>query len=58
MQAQIHTVPSLMPTTSTFGINTPDELTSTVCNAIQSLSQVHKAHFLLDTAVALIEAGK
>ncbi|KAH6912156.1 hypothetical protein BKA70DRAFT_1422877 [Coprinopsis sp. MPI-PUGE-AT-0042] len=48
-----------MPTTSTFGYsNTPDELTSTVCNAIQSLSQVHKAHFLLDTAVALIEAGK
>ncbi|KAG2005529.1 hypothetical protein CC2G_001928 [Coprinopsis cinerea AmutBmut pab1-1] len=36
----------------------PDELTSTVCNAIQSLTQSRKANFLLDTALALIDAGK
>lgn len=38
--------------------NVPDELTATVCDAIQSLTQSHKANFLLDTAVNLIEAGK
>ncbi|TFK29203.1 hypothetical protein FA15DRAFT_610967 [Coprinopsis marcescibilis] len=38
--------------------NTPDELTSTVCNAIQSLTASRKANFLLDTALALIDAGQ
>lgn len=36
----------------------PDELTSTVCGAIQQLNQHRKAKFLLDTALALIEAGQ
>ncbi|KAF8800399.1 hypothetical protein BYT27DRAFT_7175403 [Phlegmacium glaucopus] len=35
-----------------------DELTSTVCGAIQQLNQHRKANFLLDTALALIEAGQ
>lgn len=35
-----------------------DELTSTVCGAIQQLNQYRKANFLLDTALALIEAGQ
>lgn len=35
-----------------------DELTSTVCNAVQSLNHLRKANFLLDTSLALIEAGK
>ncbi|RDB17685.1 hypothetical protein Hypma_001198 [Hypsizygus marmoreus] len=36
----------------------PDELTTTVYDALNSLSQIHKANFLLDTALALIQAGK
>lgn len=35
-----------------------DELTSTVLSALNSLPQVSKANLLLDTALALIEAGK
>lgn len=35
-----------------------DELTSTVCGAIQQLNQHRKANFLLDTALALIEGGQ
>ncbi|KAF8154245.1 hypothetical protein B0H34DRAFT_661953 [Crassisporium funariophilum] len=35
-----------------------DELTSTVCGAVQQLNQHRKANFLLDTALALIEAGQ
>ncbi|KAH9476900.1 hypothetical protein JR316_0010816 [Psilocybe cubensis] len=35
-----------------------DELTSTVCNAVQQLTRNRKANFLLDTALALIEAGQ
>ncbi|KAG5720769.1 hypothetical protein E4T56_gene16926 [Termitomyces sp. T112] len=36
----------------------PDELTTTVFNALHSLSQQNKANFLLDTALGLIQAGK
>jgi len=35
-----------------------DELTSTICNALQSLNHLRKANFLLDTSLGLIEAGK
>jgi hypothetical protein len=35
-----------------------DELTSTVFGAIQQLNQHRKAIFLLDTALALIDAGQ
>ncbi|KAJ3548644.1 hypothetical protein NMY22_g1192 [Coprinellus aureogranulatus] len=35
-----------------------DELTSTVLNALNALPQVNKANLLLDTALALIDAGK
>jgi hypothetical protein len=35
-----------------------DELTSTVFGAIQQLNQHYKANFLLDTALALIDAGQ
>ncbi|KAF9033130.1 hypothetical protein BJ165DRAFT_1515789 [Panaeolus papilionaceus] len=35
-----------------------DELTSTVCGAIHQLNQHRKANFLLDTALALIDAGQ
>ena len=35
-----------------------DELTSTVCGAVQQLTQHRKANFLLDTALALIDAGQ
>lgn len=35
-----------------------DELTSTVFDAVQSLNQSRKADFLLDTSLALIEAGR
>ena len=35
-----------------------DELTSTVFGAIQQLNQHRKATFLLDTALALIDAGQ
>ena len=35
-----------------------DELTSTVFGAIQQLNQHRKASFLLDTALALIDAGQ
>jgi hypothetical protein len=35
-----------------------DELTSTVLNALNSLPPVNKASLLLDTALALIQAGK
>ena len=35
-----------------------DELTATVCGAIQQLNHASKAKFLLDTALALIDAGK
>ena len=38
--------------------NNQDELTATLLGAIQSLSQVNKANFLLDNALALIQAGK
>jgi hypothetical protein len=36
----------------------PDELTSTVLNALNSLPPVSRAKVLLDTALALIDAGK
>ncbi|KAG6808844.1 hypothetical protein H0H92_002619 [Tricholoma furcatifolium] len=36
----------------------PDELTTTVFDALHSLSQQNKANFLLDTSLALIQAGK
>ncbi|KAG6818990.1 hypothetical protein H0H93_016585 [Arthromyces matolae] len=36
----------------------PDELTTTAFNALHSLSHLNKASFLLDTALALIRAGK
>lgn len=35
-----------------------DELTSTVFDAVGSLPQARKANFLLDTSLALIEAGQ
>ncbi|KAF8182895.1 hypothetical protein BJ912DRAFT_977037 [Pholiota molesta] len=35
-----------------------DELTSTVCGAVQQLTQHRKANFLLDTALTLIDAGQ
>lgn len=35
-----------------------DELTQTVFGAVESLSQVRKAGFLLETALALIEGGR
>ncbi|KAJ3484851.1 hypothetical protein NLJ89_g11949 [Agrocybe chaxingu] len=35
-----------------------DELTSTVCGAVAQLTQHRKANFLLDTALALIDAGQ
>ncbi|KAI0633093.1 hypothetical protein C8Q77DRAFT_1121592 [Trametes polyzona] len=35
-----------------------DELTATVFGAVESLSQVRKANFLLETSLALIEAGR
>ncbi|KAG6877479.1 hypothetical protein C0993_006947 [Termitomyces sp. T159_Od127] len=38
--------------------SSPDELTTTVYGALHSLSQHNKANFLLDTALALIQAGK
>ncbi|OBZ74310.1 hypothetical protein A0H81_05550, partial [Grifola frondosa] len=38
--------------------NTQDELTATVFGAVDSLSQERKASLLLETAVALIEAGR
>ncbi|KAF9529918.1 hypothetical protein CPB83DRAFT_851811 [Crepidotus variabilis] len=37
---------------------TQDELTATVYGAVQQLTQVRKAAFLLETALALIEAGQ
>ncbi|KAF5376699.1 hypothetical protein D9615_007860 [Tricholomella constricta] len=36
----------------------PDELTTTVYDALHSLTQHNKANFLLDTALALIQAGR
>ncbi|KAG6917132.1 hypothetical protein DXG01_003722 [Tephrocybe rancida] len=36
----------------------PDELTTTVYDALHSLSQDNKANFLLDTSLALIKAGR
>ncbi|KAG5650388.1 hypothetical protein H0H81_012400 [Sphagnurus paluster] len=36
----------------------PDELTTAVCDALHSLPSLHKASFLLDTALALIQAGR
>ncbi|KAF9456903.1 hypothetical protein BDZ94DRAFT_1176681 [Collybia nuda] len=36
----------------------PDELTTTVYDALHSLSQTNKANFLLDTALSLIQAGR
>ncbi|KAF8056039.1 hypothetical protein FPV67DRAFT_1534918 [Lyophyllum atratum] len=36
----------------------PDELTTTVYDALHSLSQHNKANFLLDTSLALIQAGR
>ncbi|KAI0354203.1 hypothetical protein OH77DRAFT_517571 [Trametes cingulata] len=38
--------------------NAQDELTATVFGAVESLSQVRKAHFLLETSLALIESGR
>ena len=35
-----------------------DELTATVFGAVESLSQVRKANFLLETSLALIEGGR
>lgn len=35
-----------------------DELTTTVFGALQQLNQLRKASFLLDTALALIDAGQ
>lgn len=35
-----------------------DELTTTVYDALNSLSPTHKANFLLDTALALIQSGQ
>jgi hypothetical protein len=35
-----------------------DELTSTVFEAVQYLPAIRKAGFLLDTSLALIEAGQ
>ncbi|KAG6864419.1 hypothetical protein C0991_009632 [Blastosporella zonata] len=36
----------------------PDELTTTVFDALHTLSQHNKANFLLDTSLALIQAGR
>jgi len=36
----------------------PDELTSTVLDALSALPQLNKATLLLDAALRLIEAGK
>lgn len=36
----------------------PNELNTAVHDALQSLSQSHKAAFLLDTALTLIQAGR
>ncbi|PCH43202.1 hypothetical protein WOLCODRAFT_103209 [Wolfiporia cocos MD-104 SS10] len=35
-----------------------DDLTATVCDAVESLSSVRKAELLLETALSLIEAGR
>ncbi|KAF5314321.1 hypothetical protein D9619_011922 [Psilocybe cf. subviscida] len=35
-----------------------DELTSTICGAVQQLNHDKKANFLLDTSLALIETGR
>jgi len=35
-----------------------DELTTTVYDALKSLSETHKANFLLDTALTLIYSGQ
>jgi hypothetical protein len=35
-----------------------DELTSTICGAVQQLNHHKKANFLLDTSLALIETGQ
>ncbi|KAJ7607504.1 hypothetical protein FB45DRAFT_993876 [Roridomyces roridus] len=39
-------------------MDSQDELTATVFGAVQSLSHLHKANLLLDTALALINAGQ
>lgn len=38
--------------------STQDELTAAVFGAVEALSAVKKANFLLENAFALIEAGK
>ena len=38
--------------------HTQDELTAAVFGAVESLTAVKKANFLLDNALELIEAGK
>lgn len=35
-----------------------DELTSTICGAVQQLNHSEKANFLLNTSLALIETGQ
>ncbi|KAI0791067.1 hypothetical protein C8Q75DRAFT_759179 [Abortiporus biennis] len=53
-------VPTMQSRSST-SMSTPsnqDELTATVFNAIELLSPLRKANFLLENALALIEAGK
>lgn len=38
--------------------NAQDELTATVFGAVESLNQIRKANFLLETSLALIESGR
>ena len=57
----VQSIPLYPLNTSPNAMSTPcplDELTSTVCNAVQSLNHLRKANFLLDTSLALIEAGR
>jgi hypothetical protein len=47
-----------MPKASDSYTGNRDELTSTAFEAVQSLPATRKAGFLLDTSLALIEAGQ
>lgn len=50
--------PSHQTTTGMAPSYPPDELTTTVYDALHSLSQSNKASFLLDTALSLIQVGR
>jgi hypothetical protein len=39
-------------------MTSPDDLTATVHNALTALDPIRKAEFLLDAALALIDAGR